>query len=510
MQILTWSGAVSAAAASYSDAKWTLALSSMQEPYVMMFLGYEHALSDESDPKGWLIAISCVMITTVTKGVVMSSSIKVEEIFISKLYGIYNHKVALNSGGITIIHGANGVGKTAVLKCLKYLFAWDIDALSLIPFRTIHVGLSDDVKISISRESRGKTGEKSEKPDLSGPLEISFFKSGASHVETISSVDPELFTIAKAIAERRPWLREVRKGLWMDENTGEPVDVWDLSHKYLPNKSRKRKTNSAFFDKIRRELSVKLIDTYRLAVRSGEKPKVTVDLCAADMISQIESVSSEYAKRSQTLDQSFPHRLIAGDHEFLTAELVSERLGRLEAYQNWLSAMGLLATIEGPAFPSDVKSLSPGKIETMSLFVQDSESKLSVFDGLAQKCFILTDLLKKKLAHKRLWINKERGLTVMSEAGGEIPLSALSSGEQHEIVLMYELLFKTSRNSLLLIDEPEISLHVKWQKSFVQDLKRIRELVGFETLIATHSPFIVGDFHELMVSLDEIGEQDDY
>ncbi|WP_338805742.1 AAA family ATPase [Pseudomonas chlororaphis] len=440
----------------------------------------------------------------------MDSQVKIEEIFISKLYGIYNHKVSLRDSGITIIHGANGVGKTAVLKCLKYIFDWNIEELSNIPFRTIHVGLTDQTKISISRQSNGKASEKNDQLYLTSPLEISFFKSGSSHVETISPIDPEMLSIAKLMAASRPWLREVKPGLWIDENTGEAVDVWDLAHKYLPQKNRKRKNRSAFFDKIRRALNVKLIDTYRLAVRGKEISKSTVDHCATDMIGQIESVSAEYAQMCQTLDQSFPHRLIAGDHEFLSADLVSERLKKLEAYQTWLSAMGLLATIEGPSFPSDVKSLSAGKIETMSLFVQDSESKLSVFSNLAEKCFVLSDLLKLKLAHKRLVINKERGLSVISELGGDIPLSSLSSGEQHEIVLMYELLFKTPPNSLLLIDEPEISLHVKWQKSFIKDLKRIRDLVGFDALIATHSPFIVGDFHELMESLDEIGEQDDY
>ncbi|MCA5967394.1 AAA family ATPase [Pseudomonas sp. P129] len=440
----------------------------------------------------------------------MGDSVKIEEIFISKLYGIYNHKVQLKDGGVTIIHGANGVGKTALLKCLKYIFEWDIELLSNIPFRTIHVGLSDDVKISISRQGSSKDKDKTDRTYLTSPLEISFFKSGTSHVETISSIDPELLHVAKAMASSRPWLKEIKQGLWFDENSGEPVDVWDLTQKYIPAKNRKRKTRSPFFEKIRRDLNVKLIDTYRLATRGRESSRLTVDLCAADMLSQIESVSSDYAKRCQTLDQSFPHRLIAGDHVFLTANLVSERLSSLERYQTWLSAMGLLASIEGPSFPSDVKSLSPGKIETMSLFVQDSESKLSVFSTLAEKCFVLTDLLKLKLAHKRLVINKEFGLSVISDLGGEIPLSSLSSGEQHEIVLMYELLFKTSPNSLLLIDEPEISLHVKWQKSFIKDLKRIRDLVGFDAIIATHSPFIVGDFFDLMESLDEIGEQDDY
>ncbi|NNA54813.1 AAA family ATPase [Pseudomonas koreensis] len=440
----------------------------------------------------------------------MDSQIKIEEIYISKLYGIYNHRVSMREGGITIIHGANGVGKTAVLKCLKFIFDWNIEELSSIPFRTIHVGLTDQTKISISRQSDGKASERNDQHYLTSPLEISFFKSGSSHVETVSPIDPEMMSIARLMATSRPWLKEVKPGFWIDENSGQAVDVWDLAHKYAPQKNRKRKNRSAFFDKIRRSLNVKLIDTYRLAARGKESSKSTVDQCAIDMVGQIESVSAEYAQMCQTLDQSFPHRLIAGHHEFLSADSVSDRLKNLEAYQSWLSAMGLLATIEGPSFPSDMKTLSDAKIETMSLFVQDSESKLSVFSALAEKCFVLFDLLQTKLAHKRLFINKERGMSVLSDLGGDIPLSSLSSGEQHEIVLLYELLFKTPRNSLLLIDEPEISLHVKWQKNFIKDLKRIRDIVGFDALIATHSPFIVGDFHELMESLDEVGDQNDY
>lgn len=45
-----------------------------------------------------------------------------------------------------------------------------------------------------------------------------------------------------------------------------------------------------------------------------------------------------------------------------------------------------------------------------------------------------------------------------------LSLEQLSSGEKQEIVLFYELIFETDSQLLLLIDEPEISLHIMWQK----------------------------------------------
>lgn len=77
----------------------------------------------------------------------------------------------------------------------------------------------------------------------------------------------------------------------------------------------------------------------------------------------------------------------------------------------------------------------------------------------------------------------------------------LSSGEQHELVLLYELLFKVGRDSLILLDEPELSLHVVWQQQFLDELQQIAELSGFNVIIATHSPQIIHDRWDLTVEL---------
>jgi predicted ATP-binding protein involved in virulence len=77
----------------------------------------------------------------------------------------------------------------------------------------------------------------------------------------------------------------------------------------------------------------------------------------------------------------------------------------------------------------------------------------------------------------------------------------LSSGEQHELVILYELLFRVRENSIILIDEPEISLHVVWQHEFLKDLGQIAALSQFHALVATHSPQIISDRWDLTVEL---------
>jgi predicted ATP-binding protein involved in virulence len=98
-------------------------------------------------------------------------------------------------------------------------------------------------------------------------------------------------------------------------------------------------------------------------------------------------------------------------------------------------------------------------------------------------------------------IGKKDGFIFETSKGEKLPTTKLSSGEQHELVLLYEFLFKVSPNSLILIDEPELSLHVLWQQQFLKDLEDITKLSGFDVLIATHSPQIIHDRWDLTVEL---------
>jgi predicted ATP-binding protein involved in virulence len=77
----------------------------------------------------------------------------------------------------------------------------------------------------------------------------------------------------------------------------------------------------------------------------------------------------------------------------------------------------------------------------------------------------------------------------------------LSSGEQHLIVITFRLLFEATAGQLVLIDEPEISWHVAWQRQFLDDLVQISHLNNLRFIVATHSPQIVGRWTDRMVEL---------
>ena len=122
---------------------------------------------------------------------------------------------------------------------------------------------------------------------------------------------------------------------------------------------------------------------------------------------------------------------------------------------------------------------------------------------------ILTSILNSKhFTNKTITINAESGFAINTKDGKKLEITDLSSGEQQEVVLQYELLFKTNPNTLILIDEPEISLHVMWQKAFIEDLQRIAKMKQISFLVSTHAPQIINNRWDLTRDLFTLAKND--
>ncbi|MBC3421868.1 MULTISPECIES: AAA family ATPase [Pseudomonas] len=83
-------------------------------------------------------------------------------------------------------------------------------------------------------------------------------------------------------------------------------------------------------------------------------------------------------------------------------------------------------------------------------------------------------------------------LVLEKQGFGQLSLKKASSGEQCLLVLILGIAGHICDESLVLIDEPEISLHPRWQEEFMELL--INSFAGYrdcQFVIATHSPQII-------------------
>jgi predicted ATP-dependent endonuclease of OLD family len=434
---------------------------------------------------------------------------RVKSIKVSKLFGLYDHVVNLKlDDRVTILHGPNGVGKTVLLRMIHALFRGDFLLLKNIPFDEFVVTLTDATRVTLERPKPGK--RKSEpayfrltlrhKKDAARSVDLD-----AAYLESMPGrsweieFKSEFFAQARFaneyfksahVSPRSPAIPDMQLTLPLQE------ELSRLLHEKLPD-----------FQRMRDEMKIHLIETQRLLYRASPHASTsltpTVREYARAFADRLETALAEYGRRSQILDQSFPQRLLKKPGREPELGALQRRMEALEQKQAHLKAIGLLDDTPQKDFnTAALEKLDKTERAVIALYVSDTEKKLGVLDDLARRVSILLDHVNTKFRHKRLRIHRDKGFEIVGDKGVPVDLESLSSGEQHELVLFYDLLFRVEPNTLVLIDEPELSLHVAWQKRFVADLLDIVKVANFDALLATHSPFIVGDRSDLMVALD--------
>jgi len=106
-------------------------------------------------------------------------------------------------------------------------------------------------------------------------------------------------------------------------------------------------------------------------------------------------------------------------------------------------------------------------------------------------------------SQKHIRVSKNNKIIVKNSDNKRVPLSRLSSGERSALVILYQIIFKTGTNSVILIDEPEISLHIAWQQLLGEMIQEIiGQKDGAQVIIATHSPFFAAANNDFIVEAE--------
>jgi excinuclease UvrABC ATPase subunit len=256
-----------------------------------------------------------------------------------------------------------------------------------------------------------------------------------------------------------------------------------------------------------RSLDVRLIETQRLLTQEIESRAVTgggrrdhvtsrptIEEYSKVVRERLEHDLSENSRLAQRLDSTFPRRMLeAGESSRVTETEIRGRLrdqNTKRARIEQITPLGL-----GAPLPLPAGKLSAAQRSVLDLYLEDAEAKLATFASTVQRIDVLEKIVNARLLGKRLQISADEGIVIQRNSDeSRIPLTSLSSGEQHEIILIFDLLFNVKPGGLVLIDEPEISLHIAWQQKFIADVLTIARLVGFQFVIATHSPQIIENF----------------
>ena len=458
---------------------------------------------------------------------------RIDKICVDKLFGIFNHRIPLNaSSNITIMHGPNGFGKTVLMRMVNGLFKTEYAVFGEIPFETFLIAFDTGDRLGVRNEpyvpipTKEDIADDDEDPQDVAEFEIFYVAADSSEEETYR---PK-FSRTERMKLRRMVdnisdLERIGINRWFNTKTGDILTTQEAIEEFDLQAKLYREIEPLWLVDIKENIQTSFIQADRLLSNKATKRRrqyhdgrepASPSRYAVEDISDLITIhmgeaTNNFAEVSQSIDRSFPVRVMGEGGIRDYDQDIYDRLNDLEVKRKELMRLGLLEKEEDDTdirkLRSSQESLESSEKDLAKVFlsthVRDIADKLSAFDSISQQLDLLTTIINERFKFKTLKVNKQSGIIVEPSIPTEtpIPKTSLSSGEQHQLVLLYHLLFEVEPQWLVLIDEPELSLHVVWQRRFLEDLREIIKARGFNVLISTHSPQIIHDKWDWMVDL---------
>lgn len=419
---------------------------------------------------------------------------------VKKLFGEFDYSITFDTNSkFTIITAPNGYGKSTVLGLINAFATGNSYYINKIEFKEIEFVFSDETSLFLTRKKTAN-GSSTTYRYLENEVTKRFSNNIA---ESEASLVAAIF----------PFLTRVSLSQWRHNQTGEIYELDQIYDKFGQHPAlRKSFAISTWFDELRNEVRVTFVNTNRLisendgqAYKGFSSHGQSVSLVAEKIKKTINESLLYYFNKSRELETTFAKRLIESiaSGEKITREQIDEKLNNIQSIERQYYKVGLV-TQNLQSDNMNVSSNEEDTLKVLGLYLDDLNTKFGYLQSLAKHLELFKTSLNELFEHKKVDISLEKGFVVQKIRNeDELSLNTLSSGEQHLIVLLGKLLFDTSSESSVLIDEPEISLHPSWLERISIIFEKIQSYKNFNLIIATHSPMLIGDRWENVIELSK-------
>lgn len=433
---------------------------------------------------------------------------RLQRVEIEKLFGRFDYEIdiAAGEGGIRIVTAPNGYGKSTILKIIRSFAYGDYFYFIRERFDIIRFILSNDTIVEILHQ----VGDR-EKGEVT-------IRSGKNNVKIKDPFGTGEADHGSIIIDRSfPFLTRIGSRQWRHDHTGEIFDRTEILARYGDQPVfRRRIKGEDWLEQLRQSLSVFSIPTNRLQSENDEHQipdakaagSLMVSAIAREVRERIQLAIRKQFEEGRSKETSFPTRLIESLRSGATPsrDSVTDSIRAVQEYEERFARLGLVPqTGATKQLNYHAESSETAGMLVLKTYLDDIREKFALLDDLARQLDVFCTSINSLVAFKSIETSADAGIVMRVPDGNreQLPLSVLSSGEQHLIVLIGKLVFSTNPESLVLIDEPEISFHPEWQEKFLAILEEIRKLNGFSVLVATHSPILIGDRWDSVIELAE-------
>jgi ABC-type dipeptide/oligopeptide/nickel transport system ATPase subunit len=170
---------------------------------------------------------------------------------------------------------------------------------------------------------------------------------------------------------------------------------------------------------------------------------------------------------------------------------LEKRIAILQERSKTYALYGLLPEFQGKDILSIIKGAPMSHVRLVATvltpYIESVEKKLDAMASLQSQLHALVGLVNSFYARKQLSYEIHDGFRIKTEDGKPIQPQMLSSGERHLLLLFCNTIQALDKPSIFIIDEPEISLNIKWQRRLLTSLRECAGSNPVQYLFATHS-----------------------
>ena len=392
-----------------------------------------------------------------------------KSIKIEGLFGKYNYHFNFEKD-ISIWISENGVGKTTILTIIVAILTGDVRTLYDINFQKILVNISDENYV-IDKQKPTKLFRDEEKnrkllmyllEDLEEDLPENFVIKIKREILGKGYINP---SVLEEIIHRLRYYERFNN----DKKKQIIRKINDLQYSYLYDEIYKIKyklNEEIVFYPTYRRVEVGFERVFADSSRKYVNRELTTKYMGFGM--------SDVKKRIHNLLEKLRRDANAA-YIRMNANIISELLAN-----NVRSYIDYSDNIDVHKVEVVIKRIGEDRIDNIDKlkpFLTDK--KLSKFAQVCSKY-----LSEKKIEYDETMLTMD----ILDSEGLKIDFNDLSSGEKQIVSIFSKVYLDVTPSCIFIIDEPEISLSIEWQKEFLRDIYNSEKVA---LLIATtHSPFI--------------------
>lgn len=416
---------------------------------------------------------------------------KIKSIKITGFWGTEVAEAELRDD-VNIIIGRNGTGKTTFMNIAHAVLAVDANALLENTFKEVTLKLSDGKKIRTVRAVRKET-DSSPFPLIKYTISNRGFETYL--IEDQRNIPPSL---------RRKSIIELQQ---IKDELSALVSIASLSVYRIggdPDLDVRERMNRRAYSPVDQRLSnlMQKLTQYELELSSQAREistslqrEVLASLLYSEQTHSSKSYKLEFDEKEERDNLTTAYKQLGVSGPEITKKI-----------QKHVSAVGTaisdVKSTHKTGDNSNLKKIDFGALDafnlTRTVVKKSLEAEEKTKETFSQMTLFI-ETLKEFIPDKTFSFHRG-DLFVTSE--GPLPIAKLSSGEKQLLILFIEALLQRKKPCVFLADEPELSLHITWQRNIISAICLLNP--NAQIVIATHSPEVAGKFKNCLLDMEDI------